>query len=309
MKFGQTWDNRTNDNRVRRIQSIEEFPEKPIQTEHVSAVQSSVDLSSGEEVKPQSLPVANFRNAKTREITRQKVGRYSRGNRREGATLTTNSKKTKPSSNVELPEEQTPVTPLSAEKAQKDQGLANISSERQTSGEQNIKNESSVDTSKQTFEEKVPQFSRQSSGENSRWGQRNNSWKGRQGGAHLKLDNDRKTYSGEGLSIQQYAGFQPQVYTKTPLDQGNGTNIENLPNTNLPNPNPPNTNLPNTNLPNPNPPNTKDPIGDRVPKTMGKYKWAKYAVGATVLGGLVLSLSDSRGQQTNAQLYGQRPLY
>jgi hypothetical protein len=33
------------------------------------------------------------------------------------------------------------------------------------------------------------------------------------------------------------------------------------------------------------------------------------AGGLMVAGGLVLSLSDRRGQQTNGQLYGQQPLY
>ena len=37
--------------------------------------------------------------------------------------------------------------------------------------------------------------------------------------------------------------------------------------------------------------------------------WVRYAVGAATGGGLVFALSDSRGQQTNAQLYGQQPLY
>lgn len=38
--------------------------------------------------------------------------------------------------------------------------------------------------------------------------------------------------------------------------------------------------------------------------------WMKYAVGGTVVtGGLVLALNSTRGQQTNAQLYGQQPLY
>lgn len=37
--------------------------------------------------------------------------------------------------------------------------------------------------------------------------------------------------------------------------------------------------------------------------------WVRYAVGAATGGGLIFALSDSRGQQTNAQLYGQQPLY
>ena len=37
--------------------------------------------------------------------------------------------------------------------------------------------------------------------------------------------------------------------------------------------------------------------------------WVLYAVGAATGGGLVLALSDRGGQQTNAQLYGQQPLY
>ena len=37
--------------------------------------------------------------------------------------------------------------------------------------------------------------------------------------------------------------------------------------------------------------------------------WVRYAVGAATGGGLVLALSDRGGQQTNAQLYGQQPLY
>ena len=38
--------------------------------------------------------------------------------------------------------------------------------------------------------------------------------------------------------------------------------------------------------------------------------WLKYGIGATaVTGGLVLALNSSRGSQTNAQLYGQQPIY
>ena len=38
--------------------------------------------------------------------------------------------------------------------------------------------------------------------------------------------------------------------------------------------------------------------------------WLKYGIGGTVVtGGLVLALNSSRGSQTNAQLYGQQPIY
>ena len=38
--------------------------------------------------------------------------------------------------------------------------------------------------------------------------------------------------------------------------------------------------------------------------------WLKYGIGGTVVtGGLVLVLNSSRGSQTNAQLYGQQPIY
>jgi hypothetical protein len=192
--------------------------------------------------------------------------------------------------------------------------------ENQHSGEQNIKNGSSEGVSKQKFEEKVSTFSKQNI-PRGRYPQGNRR-------VHTVLDKERGKnkvkYKPQNQAEQSseynltQAGYQPQVYTKTPLDQGNGTNIENPTNPEDPNPKAPTgeetpvNNGSTTSVPtSKNAKKVEEGIKaqDRVPKTMGKYKWAKYAVGATVLGGLVLSLSDSRGQQTNAQLYGQRPLY
>ena len=41
----------------------------------------------------------------------------------------------------------------------------------------------------------------------------------------------------------------------------------------------------------------------------GKWKAAGMVTGAVALGGLALSTASNRGQLSNAQLYGQRPLY
>lgn len=41
----------------------------------------------------------------------------------------------------------------------------------------------------------------------------------------------------------------------------------------------------------------------------GKWKGAAMVAGALALGGLALNMADNRGQLSNAQLYGQRPLY
>lgn len=42
---------------------------------------------------------------------------------------------------------------------------------------------------------------------------------------------------------------------------------------------------------------------------IGKWKGAGMVAGALALGGLALNAASNRGQLSNAQLYGQRPLY
>lgn len=67
--------------------------------------------------------------------------------------------------------------------------------------------------------------------------------------------------------------------------------------------------------PNPTPKNeffnrNNAPGRAAMPEATKPPKWVSFAVGTTmVTGGLVLALSDRRGQQSNAQLYGQQPLY
>jgi hypothetical protein len=57
------------------------------------------------------------------------------------------------------------------------------------------------------------------------------------------------------------------------------------------------------------------PLSETLDKTKKMSTWKKAGIsglvagGLMVAGGLVLSLSDRRGQQTNGQLYGQQPLY
>lgn len=51
-----------------------------------------------------------------------------------------------------------------------------------------------------------------------------------------------------------------------------------------------------------------DEVSSKKFGKMGKIG-AYAAAGTLLLGGLTLALSDSRGQQTNGQLYGQQPLY
>lgn len=67
--------------------------------------------------------------------------------------------------------------------------------------------------------------------------------------------------------------------------------------------------------PNPTPKNeffnrNNAPGRAAMPEATQIPSWGSFAVGTTmVTGGLVLALSDRRGQQSNAQLYGQQPIY
>ncbi len=54
---------------------------------------------------------------------------------------------------------------------------------------------------------------------------------------------------------------------------------------------------------------SKENIGKTTSKFKGKWKAAGMVAGAVALGGLALNAASNRGQLSNAQLYGQRPLY
>ena len=54
---------------------------------------------------------------------------------------------------------------------------------------------------------------------------------------------------------------------------------------------------------------SKENIGKTTSKFKGKWKGAGMIAGAVALGGLALNAASNKGQLSNAQLYGQRPLY